>query len=1080
MRRIYLLLALVSFFLSACEEMKIPIEADDFGYPKIIVKAKGKNVTGIEDNQLSEWESTNYKYNGEPLAIMVYNDDGNYTSLWTSWFGGEETDDAVASSMRSTSKCEIRTPVIGDSSVTFTNPNQPPCIFHKGQGLYLLLTNPAVAITDPNLYPNINRNPSTPTANFFTLGLWQNIAMYSQGSLAAGYVGDFNNSVDYIGGAAYFKILDKYYDDNSGAFYVALKRGFDPKETPPITYVIQMITSKLDQSAKDIYLKITENNQYLSALKAGLTLYMILQGLLYITGMMNMTQRELLFTFIRLIIVMQLLTSQSSWTLFHDYFFSFFTTGLDSILSIITSTMTGQTTSGFTFFDKMIGLFYSYETWMKILALSVSVPSGIVVAGLLGLALAILTLAIVQGVILYLLAYLAISILIILAPIFITFMLFQITKPLFEGWINQFAGYFFQAVLVFASIVLLSQVIIDKIYKILGFRVCYQDYITFTVNGSKFVLLKAWQICSFSMNEAKGIITIPGYGFWDPSDADRFCTPYECTGERYINLPFLDLVKDASLIKAFENPFIDLNLPMLYNGFILVLLAYLMFKFNAVVPDIGKGIAGGSGSGSALGKASQSSLSDIKSFAGGVNKIIENSKSLKLIKKAYRASLSSKKRAKLEAKDARKKERKDKLDKYGKKIDKGMEAIKESKAFKILGSVLPPLSITMESRETEQARAKAEKKRRDKAAGPKSGFAKAKSALVGAASDTIIGGVNRAGSAIKRKTANVARRAVGLEAQSKPVVTDDNRLGVSDVIKATGRHMFGQVGESAKLAQHQLSNIAHAPSNISNAISRKKSNLGTRITNIGTSTANIFRSKDNKKELGRMIDKPEGYRNETDMNKELSSAGEDNAIRRQIKADQADNTNNQNMRDEANNRRSAQMAERNARINEREAIARQKQLNQDNKEIAKKLRHHISAEDQALFNDPVEVERIINTLPENEVEKATEKVKDRLSRKISKKIKKTMREAPDSIPGMLDIDRALDTRSGVEQENLARENLAIVRALNYPDPTKITDEDQKKLDNPNKVQEMIDKMNEDDPTKLQRMRDIMGNIRRGE
>jgi|GEM_PF-6227427 len=983
MRRIYLLLALVSFFLSACEEMKIPIEADDFGYPKIIVKAKGKNVTGIEDNQLSEWESTNYKYNGEPLAIMVYNDDGNYTSLWTSWFGGEETDDAVASSMRSTSKCEIRTPVIGDSSVTFTNPNQPPCIFHKGQGLYLLLTNPAVAITDPNLYPNINRNPSTPTANFFTLGLWQNIAMYSQGSLAAGYVGDFNNSVDYIGGAAYFKILDKYYDDNSGAFYVALKRGFDPKETPPITYVIQMITSKLDQSAKDIYLKITENNQYLSALKAGLTLYMILQGLLYITGMMNMTQRELLFTFLRLIIVMQLLTSQSSWTLFHDYFFSFFTTGLDSILSIITSTMTGQTTSGFTFFDKMIGLFYSYETWMKILALSVSVPSGIVVAGLLGLALAILTLAIVQGVILYLLAYLAISILIILAPIFITFMLFQITKPLFEGWINQFAGYFFQAVLVFASIVLLSQVIIDKIYKILGFRVCYQDYITFTVNGSKFVLLKAWQICSFSMNEAKGIITIPGYGFWDPSDADRFCTPYECTGERYINLPFLDLVKDASLIKAFENPFIDLNLPMLYNGFILVLLAYLMFKFNAVVPDIGKGIAGGSGSGSALGKASQRSLSDIKSFAGGVNKIIENSKGLNLLKAGLKAglkrTLSSKQRTKLDnwskKRKDRKEERKKKLDKYSKGIDKGMEAITESKAFKILGSVLPPLSITMESRETEQARAKAEKKRRDKAAGPKSGFAKAKSALVGAASDTIIGRVNSTGSAMKRKTANVARRAVGLEVQSKPVVTDDSRLGVSDVIKATGRHMFGQVGESVELAKHQIA----APARATRALKRKTSNLSTGVKNIGTSTANLFRSKENKKELGKMIEKPEGYRNKTDMNKELSEAGREAAIRRQIKADQQQ--------------------------------------------------------------------------------------------------QKPRTQTTTGMYGML--DRALDTRSGVEQENLARENLAIVRALNYPDPTKITDEDQKKLDNPNKVQEMIDKMNKDDPVKLQRMRDIMGNIRRG-
>jgi type IV secretory pathway VirB6-like protein len=980
MKKIQLFLVMLMFFLSSCDDAKIPIEADDFGYPKIIVQAKGLNITGTEDNELSEWLPTAYKYNGEPLAIMVYNDSGDYSALWTGWFGANE--DTISSLMRSSSMCDIATPTLGDDSVTFNDPNQPPCIFHKGQGLYLLLTNPAVDITDPNLYPTINRNPSSATVNFMTLGLWQDIAMYSQGSLAGGYLGDFDNSANYIGGAAYFKILDKYYDDNSGGFYAALKRGFDPKETPPITYVIQMITSKIDETSKELYISITENGQYLLALKIGLTLYMMIQGLLYTMGMLNMNQKELLFSFIKLIIVMQLLTSDASWALFNNYFFTFFTDGLDEVLGIITSTVTGQSTSGFTFFDKMIGLFYSYETWMKILALCVSVPSGIVVTGLLALALGILTLAIVQGVVLYLLAYLAISILIVLAPIFITFMLFKITKPLFEGWINQFAGYFFQAVLVFASITLLGQIIIDKIYKILGFRVCYQDYISFDSNGVNFTLMKAWQICSFNMSELKDIIAIPGYGFWDLANPKRFCTPYECTGERYINLPFLDLVEDASLIKAFENPWVDLNLPMLYNGFILVLIAYLMFKFNSVVPDIGKGIAsGGSGSSSqnALAGASQSSLGDIKRFAQGVN----NTETVKLLKAGVKAGLTAGaglgartllspekinaiKNYRKDRKEARKESQK-KLDKFSEYYDKGVENIKGSKAFKLLSSIakvaIPPLSMEMHTKEDEQKAAWREKKQKDAEEGNYSGFTKAKNALVNAASDSMARGISNTGGAIKRKTTNVARRAVGLEVQSKPVVTDDNILGVSDVIRASGRHAFNQVAESTKLAAHQI----QAPVRAAKSIHRK-------TTNLSRNAKNLFRSKDNQQEL---LKKPKGYEgNDTDINQQFNYAGREAATRRQIEADQQTH------------------------------------------------------------------------LPRT--------------------------QETTGIYGM--IDRALDTRSSVEQENLNRENLAIVRALNYSDQEKISKEDQKKLDDPTEVNKMIDQIPED---KLNRMRDIMGNIRRG-
>ncbi len=817
----YLLLLLASMFLSSCNDLRAPIEADDFGYPKVAIKAAGQNVTGEQDGQLSEWVSTGYKYNGDKLVVMVYNDpgDGTYSASWGGWFGSNE--DSLSDTMRTYSPCDIATPVLGDISVKFNDTTQPPCIFTKGQGLYMLLTNPSSNIKDPNQLQSVNRNPGGALSKFYTQGLWQPISMYSQGSLANGYLGSFDNSSTYIGGHAYFKILDKYYEDNSGAFFVALKRGFDVMQTPPITYVINMVTGKAKDASKQIFLTITSNSEYLLALKAILTIYMMIAGILYTSGLMRMTQKELFFTFIRLIIVMQLLTAQSSWDFFNNYLFSFFTDGLNEILGIITSTIAAQvshTTDGFTFFDNILGLLFSYETAMKMLALLISIPSGIVVLILLVISIAILTISIVQALVLYLLAYLAICILIVLGPIFITFMLFNITKSLFEGWINQLSGYFFQSILVFSSVAILSQVIINAIYKILGFRVCYQDYLSPTINGESFALLKAWQICSFSKKSVQADITVPGYGFWDSADPTRFCAPYDCVARRYIDLPFLDLVADADLISAFENPFIDLNVPMLYNSFVLALLCYLMFKFNDVIPEMAKEIAGG---GSAhIGSIARSSTKDMRAFASGVmaSQLVKDAKDF-----TYRRWLNirgidfdddqrnRRERARIDKEfDSRMKNYKNAAQNYVKGVGDSIKGTSMYRGLKYIGAVdlvsgsinalkagvkysIPPLSMDLHSMEDEQNHAWSKKEKADYKSGENKnkfgyGVSATRDALVGALEDKFIGGVEGVGRSIR-----------DLSWKKEHESQDDNSLNVSDVIKASSKYAVKSLSKNANI-----------------------------------------------------------------------------------------------------------------------------------------------------------------------------------------------------------------------------------------------------------------------------------------
>ena len=212
------LLLLLSLVLSGCNDLNAPIEADDFGFPKLTIVASGQNVTGEKENELSEWTSSGYKYNGNgTVSVMVYNNSGTF-SIWSSWNGNGEN--ILTSSMISADKCVIPA-YCAVPTAKFETITNAPCNFTKGQGLYMLLTNPSnTLVSDPNQYPNINRMPAI--GNFFTTGLWNSTGMYQNGSLASGYLGAINPT--YTNGEAYFKILDRYYDDNSGAFFVSLKK----------------------------------------------------------------------------------------------------------------------------------------------------------------------------------------------------------------------------------------------------------------------------------------------------------------------------------------------------------------------------------------------------------------------------------------------------------------------------------------------------------------------------------------------------------------------------------------------------------------------------------------------------------------------------------------------------------------------------------------------------------------------------------------------------------------------------------------------------------------------------------------
>jgi type IV secretory pathway VirB6-like protein len=285
----------------------------------------------------------------------------------------------------------------------------------------------------------------------------------------------------------------KYNITESGCGnYVDAKGESHPGWQPGIT---RMMYDKLVNVTVDGKGNISSNG-FLSALRASLVLYVIIYGGMFMMGMVEDKQEDFLKRIIRFGMLATLL-SAGSWNFFNNYLFSLFTEGIDSLIGAMTiqfsptdssvmidpvtgdpivtgSAAVGVSNNIFAFADMTASKFLNLDSLKKIMGLLFASPLGIVYVILILMGLVLFVFSLVKALLLYLLALLAISLLLILAPIFISFMLFERTRPLFDGWIKNLMNYTLQPVLVFAAISIFNVFIYTALAKLLHYGVCWE------------------------------------------------------------------------------------------------------------------------------------------------------------------------------------------------------------------------------------------------------------------------------------------------------------------------------------------------------------------------------------------------------------------------------------------------------------------------------------------------------------------------------------------------------------------------------------------------------------------------------
>jgi type IV secretory pathway VirB6-like protein len=696
-----LLLIISLFLVSSCLDSTAPdifagnrtgitcLEADDFGYTKLTIDSQGKNVTGPNTGQYSEWTSVGTRYNGGNIAIFVYGPDFYSTSMWYPFLGDVNTVATMVADPATYPQCAedstTKTATISYDSnqhtydlftCNYCNPNNPQapqitlsnvitydgqklatgvtraysCFMTYGAGAYLL-TVPAASdwsYTDPNSSPATIKNPLKNISGSYIQNLHPTSAggslLQTNGISTGGFQGTLSSSsgsgksavsnTAKLGDPLFVKIMDYYYTDNVGAMQADIKIG--DMNIGPIQKFIDYIFNKILQYAIQDFTNLVDNDKFKSMVRATLTLYFCLLGIMFSIGMVQFTHKELIKRVFRVLIISVLLTGSASWNFFNGYFLNMFTGGFLDLTSIVTSVFTqvndkGDVRGSLVFFDQILDIFFCPETTSKIWSLLLYHYVGIYMIPLIYYAIYVFVKVIIETVMYYVMTYMTICFLISMAPMFFVFMLFDKTKYIFDAWINQLSSYVIQGVFYIAALGMMTVIILTEFYKVLGFRVCWVTVVTLI--GAP--ILNFFSPCSPGSDSKcpdylPGLaaprqkeMLVPGWSFasntdYTPGDTDNtpdvVYGPYTHTDIRNVDFPFLDPTNDATLLSQLSSGEFG-EIAHIGEVLIFVLVTVLAMEFMKLVPKMAKAVSGTPNQQSDIQGASKQASSNMMSAA---------------------------------------------------------------------------------------------------------------------------------------------------------------------------------------------------------------------------------------------------------------------------------------------------------------------------------------------------------------------------------------------------------------------------------------------------------------------------------
>ncbi|WCR53903.1 MAG: hypothetical protein PG981_000925 [Wolbachia endosymbiont of Ctenocephalides orientis wCori] len=266
----------------------------------------------------------------------------------------------------------------------------------------------------------------------------------------------------------------EYYENNKYDLTLFVKKKMNTFLSSTVNNVLKfVIDEKSGSSIKDTYEVYRKGLS--QAVRALLTLYIIFTVVGYMLGTVQLNKFDFIVRIVKIAFV-TFAFSERSWE-FGIMLSKFFVDGSSSLVDTFSGYI-GEGGGKFAFLDLTAGVLFTGETWLKFLSLMLAGPFGFIAFLMILKASFMFIKCIISATFKYVISSLLVAFLLSLTPLFITFILFQQTKPLFDGWIKTIAHIGIQPVILFSSLSLLNQLMYSILYNLTNFSACYQCLIS--------------------------------------------------------------------------------------------------------------------------------------------------------------------------------------------------------------------------------------------------------------------------------------------------------------------------------------------------------------------------------------------------------------------------------------------------------------------------------------------------------------------------------------------------------------------------------------------------------------------------
>ncbi|WP_375319219.1 type IV secretion system protein [Candidatus Tisiphia endosymbiont of Oplodontha viridula] len=223
---------------------------------------------------------------------------------------------------------------------------------------------------------------------------------------------------------------------------------------------------------------VTTCSNFFNYIKAVLILYVMLYGAMFLLGIVKINQQDLVIRIAKIAIVSGLM-NESTFRFFNEYIFDFITNFSDGIISNMSGysmfSSTDKISNPFMFLDALMSKILFSKTFAgQVLSLLSMGLSGLIYFVILFISIIIVIITVLRAVAVYIMAFMATALLIGIAPLFLTFMLFDFTRYLFDNWVRFTFRYMIEPVILMAGIIILTQLFTIYLDFTTGYSVCWK------------------------------------------------------------------------------------------------------------------------------------------------------------------------------------------------------------------------------------------------------------------------------------------------------------------------------------------------------------------------------------------------------------------------------------------------------------------------------------------------------------------------------------------------------------------------------------------------------------------------------